>query len=419
MNSKNQQTGLLLLLAVIPAIMLIYTLWSQSKLIQVIEYLVIKQNTNYISNLSLHNFIEAKYFYLAIVDKEFTKFLRKSADWPAIVSLSRLNKIWNEFGKNKIVEGYTDIKLDEDGFILWMHGGNSSEDFIKVMVQTKKNFYAFVDTIKVFIWMVNLIVVGSSFLVYVFYARRISDLFFELETKNQDLEKANRSLEELSKLKSTFLAMISHELGTPLARITGNVNVIKKYINALPDNAKKKIDELFWEIEELKRLTKNALDLTRLQSDDLKARLILAQVDEFISNVVQKYIRFAKSKNIKLEISVQPTPPVYYDQYLLERCLDNLIINAIKYSNYNTTIKIYTTEFQNSVRINFENEGKPIPESERDKIFEKFYRLESNNDIPGTGLGLYLVRQFVWLMNGKVWVEPLENGNRFVLSLHG
>ncbi|HQG29707.1 MAG TPA: ATP-binding protein, partial [Candidatus Ozemobacteraceae bacterium] len=244
-----------------------------------------------------------------------------------------------------------------------------------------------------------------------------ADVFNEMEVKNQELERANRNLEELGTLKSTFLALVSHELRTPLARLTGQVNLIERSAERLPDDIRRRFEEMAVEIAELGRMTKNALDLTRLQSEDLAARVELGQITSVVTMTVGRIRPLAAARDLSVELDLPETPPVSHDPYLLERILDNLLVNAVKYAIPKSIIRIHIIEEIDAIRIAVESCGPIIPAPDREKIFEKFYRGDSGTDIPGSGLGLYLVRQFILMMGGRAWVEPADAGNRFVVTL--
>ena len=108
-------------------------------------------------------------------------------------------------------------------------------------------------------------------------------------------------------------------------------------------------------------------------------------------------------------------PPVAADEQQLRQVFTNLVENAIKYSPEGGPVTVGIVELDRSLRFSVSDEGLGVPLAERGRIFEKFYRLDPdmNRGIGGTGLGLYICRELVRRLGGRIWVEPNEsNGNR-------
>ncbi|RCK79539.1 MAG: periplasmic sensor signal transduction histidine kinase [Candidatus Ozemobacter sibiricus] len=414
MNERGRQAILLVLLAALPAILLVLTFWAYHSLMESMASSLLRQRAMALTKPGGEGVASgARSYPTALLATDGTRLLETSPDWPADFDAERLYRLRQSYGP-AAAEGI-ELSMGASGPVLvWVV---PVEDGYRVAVQGKRAFFARLESMRVLIWTAGLLLTGGGFLLFVFLARRLSEVFLEMEMKNQELERANRHLEELGTLKSTFLALVSHELRTPLARLVGHANLIRQQAAELPEEIRKRFDEMTVEIEELGRMTKNALDLTRLQSEDLAARLTLGQIDGLVRAVAERVRPLAVSRRLTLEVETAPTPPVNHDPYLLERILDNLLVNATKYSPEGGRIAVSMLEDGDTVQIRVENTGIPIPAADRDRIFEKFFRLEGGPDVPGTGLGLYLVRQFILMMNGRVWVEPLEDGNRFIVTL--
>ncbi|MBF0499484.1 MAG: hypothetical protein HQM09_05100 [Candidatus Riflebacteria bacterium] len=336
-----------------------------------------------------------------------------NGDWPVSLDAEALRSFRVSLGSSTEIGVPIEGKGLEPSFLWIVPIGSGS----RVAVQSRRQFYGRLESLRVIIWIGGLLLIGASFVLIVMVSRKLSDVFFEMEAKNRELERANRHLEDLGTLKSNFLALVSHELRTPLARLSGQVNLIRPDVNALPPDLKGRFELMVLDVEELNRMTKNVLDLTRLQSEDLAARMCLAQIGPLVGACVKRIMSFAVLRDITVECELPETPPVCHDAYLLERILDNLLINAVKYSPESGWINISLQEGDSTVEVRVESSGPVIITADRDRIFEKFYRVEGGADIPGTGLGLYLVRQFILMMNGRAWVEPLKNGNRFAITL--
>ncbi len=417
MNGRGPQTFLLILMAAFPAILLLLTFWAYHALTEGMRETLHGQRAAAL-RVAPPPLAEAvasgpRSYATAFLASDGTALLDCSPDWPPDFDAGRVQAIRQSYGT--AAEAGLELAGGASGpVIVWVVPAGAGA---RVALQSKRTFYARLESFRVLVWTAGLLLIGGVFLLFVYLARKLSDVFFEMEVKNQELERANRNLEELGSLKSNFLALVSHELRTPLARLVGHANLIRQRAAELPEDLRKRFDEMSVEIEELGRMTKNALDLTRLQSEDLAARLTLGQIDGLVRTVAERIRPVAATRGLTLELDTAPTPPVNHDPYLLERILDNLLVNATKYSPEGGRIKVSMVEEGDLVQVRVENTGIPIPAADRDRIFEKFFRLEDGPDVPGTGLGLYLVRQFILMMNGRVWVEPLDDGNRFIITL--
>ncbi len=414
MNGRARQLTLIIVMGVFPAVLLFLSVWTYNSIFERMRLSLHEQRSLALRNLAAEGgHSQPRPYAVAFLRRGTTEINDVSGDWPknfdpmTIFGLRASLGSATEFG----------VEIDQGAsgpVLLWIL---PVEDGFRLALQTRRTFYARLESFRIIMWTVALLLAGGGFILFTSMARKLSDVFTEMEIKNQELERANRNLEELGTLKSNFLALVSHELRTPLARLVGQIKLIRQNQDRLPEEFRKRFGEMETEIEELNRMTKNALDLTRLQSEDLAARMELGQIGKLVQNGVERLQRIAASRGLKIDVETPETPPVSHDPYLLERILDNILVNAIKYSNENTVIAVRLVEQDSFLNIRVENTGPVISSADREKIFEKFYRADVSTEIPGTGLGLYLVRQFILMMNGKVWVEPLESGNRFVITL--
>jgi signal transduction histidine kinase len=414
MNGPSRPLHLIILFGILPGAMLVVIVWLYGLLMEGMKTELHGQRALTLRTLPIDGGLTTqKGFAWAVWRNGTNQFQKNSPDWPVAFAPETLQRFEQSLGK--MVEHGVEVEQVASGpGILWII---PLENEVRAAYQLRRTFYSRLESLRILIWTAGLILVGGSFVVFATMARKLSDLFNEMESKNLELERANRTLEELGTLKSSFLALVSHELRTPVTRLAGHLQLVKKAGSALPPDIQQRIEEMTIEVGELKRMTNNVLDLTRLQSEDLAARMSLGQIDELVQGAVKRIREPAGQKNLRVEVEAAPTSPVNHDAYLLERILDNLLTNAVKYSSDGGLLAVRLLEEENGVLIQVDNSGPVIPPQERDRIFEKFYRAAQNTDVPGTGLGLYLVRQFILMMGGRVTVEPIEGGNRFILSL--
>lgn len=225
---------------------------------------------------------------------------------------------------------------------------------------------------------------------------------------------------EAEELKSTLLSVISHELKTPVALIKGYAGTLRR-----PDANwdKETLDQSLAIIEEeadrLNQLINNLLEASRIQAGGLKLRFGYLRLDRLARKVADEFRTQTTKHNIVVEFP-QELPPIMGDEERLREVISNLISNAIKYSPQGGNIRIGGSADDKQVHLFVSDEGIGIEPAERDRIFERFYRVDnaSARRTQGAGLGLFLVKAVVEAHGGRVWVESvMGEGSQFNLTL--
>jgi two-component system, OmpR family, phosphate regulon sensor histidine kinase PhoR len=227
----------------------------------------------------------------------------------------------------------------------------------------------------------------------------------------------------LDELKSDFIATVSHELRTPLAAIYGCARTLLRPDLQLGDGDASRLLEVI--AQESERLTRIVGDiLLANQIDAGRLRLIDQEVDmASLARGVVEEMRAALDgrQDITLEM-VGPDAGVLVtgDEDRLRQVLLNLLDNAVKYSPDGGRVQVELERRENGLRIAVRDEGLGIPHGELQRIFGKFYRVDpqQTRGVGGTGLGLYISRELVRRMEGRVWVTSREGqGSTFVVDL--
>jgi len=237
-------------------------------------------------------------------------------------------------------------------------------------------------------------------------------------------------LRHLETIRKDFVANVSHELRTPLTSIKG-------YVEALLDGAKddpvmaiRFLDIILKQSDRLNLIIEDLLELSRIESGRLSFRVepidVLAVIDRALSTIKP----LAEKKGHRLVISADTTVPAAAgDEDRLVQVLTNLVDNAIKYTPAGGTITIATGKASptgptgqavDAIDLSVSDTGIGIPEPDRPRIFERFYRVDKarSRELGGTGLGLAIVKHIVEGHGGQVWVEANEpKGSRFVVRL--
>ncbi len=233
---------------------------------------------------------------------------------------------------------------------------------------------------------------------------------------------AVEQLERLNRAKSEFVSIVSHEFRTPLTGIQGFSEMMRDEQLTL-EEMREYAGDINKDSQRLNRMIDEMLDLDRMESGRMTIhpeRMDLnAVVDEAVNRVRPN------APNHTLTLDLQPDlPPIHADRDRLTQVASNLLSNAVKYSPTGGRITVTTRVEGPQVRIDVRDEGLGIPPDALETIFERYSRVDSlaTKDIPGTGLGLPIVRQIVQLHGGRVWAESdLGRGSVFhvVLPLAG
>ena len=216
-----------------------------------------------------------------------------------------------------------------------------------------------------------------------------------------------------------FISTISHELRTPLTSIRGFSQTMLTSWDKIDDNSKKKfLNIIVDQSNRLINLVENMLSVTKLQNtkDNLIFKeFVVKPVIETITAIVKNQY---KDKIFKIHQDNQVTP-VLADKDKFQQIMTNLIENAAKYGDENSTIKIEIRDKNDQVSIKVINRGPEIPKDCYEKIFNKFSRIDNplTRKVQGSGLGLYITKNLTEKMGGTISVKSENNITTFELCL--
>lgn len=244
----------------------------------------------------------------------------------------------------------------------------------------------------------------------------------EIKILIEEFNKMVDGLIQLQKLKDEFVFMASHELKAPVAALKGYLTLILEgTIGKVDETAKAYLLKMKSSIERLLQLVHDLLEVSRAEAGVLSLNLKPINIDEAVKSAIEELSSLANKKNI--QINYQPLenlPQVMGDLERLKEVMINLISNAIKYNYENGKVNIFYEIKEEELITNIQDTGFGIPKDQQEKIFQKFFRAQSklSANIEGTGLGLFIVKQLIEKMNGKIWFVSEENkGSTFSFSL--
>lgn len=228
--------------------------------------------------------------------------------------------------------------------------------------------------------------------------------FDEFDIIKNDLNKVAKELARSEILKNDFIANLSHEIKTPLA-------VIKNYAKVLedesisPEERKKYLHNLQEATKKLNALVTNILKLNKLEHQTLELEITNFNVSELLTEQILQFESLIATKDLKLKIDIEEDIYINSEQSYLEIIFNNLISNAIKFTNPNGTITITLKKKNNEYIFTFCDTGCGMDSETGMHIFDKFYQGDTSHAKEGNGLGLALVKRVIDLLGGEISVE--------------
>lgn len=224
-----------------------------------------------------------------------------------------------------------------------------------------------------------------------------------------------RSIENIArsnKMKSEFVTIASHQLKTPLSQMNWELELLLSKNKAGLNNKQLEIAKNIRKSQDaMARLVNDLLDVARI--DQGKLALIKEEVDlgEIIDSVVADNNILAKASNVKINVKKpEKLSKIIGDKKRIAVVLDNLVSNAVKYISKRGSVEIGVDEEDGKINIYVQDDGVGIPRNQQNKVFQKFFR--SNNAVryqtEGTGLGLYISKNIVEQLGGKMWFKSVE-----------
>jgi len=269
--------------------------------------------------------------------------------------------------------------------------------------------------------------------------KKRADIEFEIELKDKStrwvLATMNQSkttkefilvvhditqLRRFSSMRRDFISNVSHELRTPVSVIMANSETLVD--GALEDKKQAKVfaKAILHNAERLSDMVSSLLDLSRIDYGELKLNIEELSINDCINDAIDSLKNLGKRKNISIECSCSKDKIVLADKNALERILNNLIENAFKYSDPESIINISTRKTKDYLEVSVKDNGRGVPDQEKDFLFDRFYRTADARatDEKGSGLGLAIVKNLVNNLNGEVGIKnTYPNGSIFWFTL--
>jgi signal transduction histidine kinase len=251
-----------------------------------------------------------------------------------------------------------------------------------------------------------------------------SDLALLATTFNGMADTIEANIEELKSvenLRRELIANVSHDLRTPLAIMQGYVETLLMKDDLPPEERRRYLQITLDSSEKLSRLIAQLFEYSKLEAKQIQPQKEPFFIGELAQDVFQKYQILARKKGIQLTLDQpQKLPLVFADVALVERVVQNLMDNALKFTPAGGEVKIVLREAEKHVEVRIADTGPGIPESEQSAIFERYRKASasSTNQTGGAGLGLAIAKKILELHDASIRVQSrLNEGTAFMFRL--
>ncbi len=242
----------------------------------------------------------------------------------------------------------------------------------------------------------------------------------ELAAMTQQLKTANEELRIQDKLKDEFLDTVAHELKTPITSIKAASEVLEDE-NMPPELRNRFLENINRDTDRLSTLIHNILDLEKLSGNRTELDIREHNMSKTIGKAIKGVEQIASKKETKIKFSSKEKILAFYDEDRILQVLTNLLSNSLKFTEpRNGKIKILLEGLENEVLVAIEDNGRGIPDEDKDYIFEKFYQSKNQNikKPKGSGLGLAICKKIVESHNGTIVVDKnFKPGTRMIFSI--
>jgi len=251
-------------------------------------------------------------------------------------------------------------------------------------------------------------IIGRSILVTDITKRKMAEESTLKE--NEELRKENKKLKERDKTKNEFISILTHDLGTPLVVMQGNLEMMKmwpkeKLIEKMP----RKIDTLLRSVKRLDKLRKDTLSLSHIDLGTMRMEKEFVPVNKLIEEAVEDIRKLAEDKHQTISVGLPDLELVHCDKEKIRQAFDNYLSNAIQYMDDGGKIEIGGERDEGKITVWIKDTGRGISSHELEKVFRRFYR--AGTRVQGsTGLGLSIVKGIMKAHGGRAWCESEGEG---------
>lgn len=229
-----------------------------------------------------------------------------------------------------------------------------------------------------------------------------------IEFKNQQLQQRNQHLVTVDEEKNNLIKILAHDMRTPLNQMQGLTQILLTTNQNLQEDQQNIINHIQGASVRLNKMMSNILDIDAIESNRINFLPESILVFPFVQQTVNSFMNMASQKSISLTTTGESSDiKIKVDTLYMTQVLENLISNAIKFSEKGKSVEVAISIIQDKVRISVKDQGPGLTEADQANLFKKFQRLSTRptNGEASIGLGLAIVKKYVELMGGRVWCE--------------
>jgi PAS domain S-box-containing protein len=240
----------------------------------------------------------------------------------------------------------------------------------------------------------------------------------QLEKRSEELTQALAAEQQLGELKSRFVSMASHEFRTPLTAILTSAALIEKYpATEQQPQRLRHLDRIRASVKHLSDILEEFLSVGKIEEGRIEAHPARLELPELVQEALAD-VQGLRKQGQHIELLLEDVGPLWLDASLLRKVLVNLLSNALKYSPENTTVTVQASCRPHHLTLRVQDEGVGISEEDQQHLFERFFRARNAANIPGTGLGLYIITRYLELMGGTIALQSeLNVGTTVTITL--
>ena len=248
--------------------------------------------------------------------------------------------------------------------------------------------------------------------------QEIAPLLRRIQSQNEQLKRDQKEIEKTALIRQEFTANVSHELKTPLHVISGYAELLENEMVKESD-IKPFAGKIRDEASRMTKLVEDIIDLSKLDNGGVEMKWEECDLYRIAENAIDSLEVFATSSDVKINLSGTEAPMKAIPQ-LMYSIVYNLCDNAIKYNRRGGSVEVSIEQTQYNTTLIVKDTGIGIPEGSKDRIFERFYRVDKSRskEVGGTGLGLSIVKHAVLIHGGRMHVESEVNkGTEFTVEI--
>lgn len=250
-------------------------------------------------------------------------------------------------------------------------------------------------------------------------SQKLEKAISELKQANNSLQQDIEQKEKMEQMRTEFMGNVSHELKTPIALIQGYAEGLKEGVNDDPESRDFYCDVIMDEAGKMNRMVKNLMTLNQLEFGNDKVEFERFNLTELIGGVLQSMDILSQQKDVKLIFREENPVYVWGDEFKIEQVVRNYVSNAYNHVNEEKIIEVKILQEDGLAKVTVFNTGKPIPEEDVPRIWDKFYKVDKahTREYGGNGIGLSIVKAIMESMHQQYGVKNYDNGVEFWFTL--